>query len=292
MLRRRGFAESSAARIDAEGFVRVVSANRRSQLQNRVPPKSVSRAVVATHARRRKKRRATAPKKALQAEAVSTRKRPRRKRSEHRFETGPAGMSCSGSSLSPANIFHRPTLPPSRHRSFVRGELGFQRQARRPPGKATAARRIRAFSTHRPAERGTIQTLYDAIAGQHADWLFPRGGPTRRPCRRTRRVVDGHDVSDRGGRLPASHPAGRHLRGETALHSTRIYQLLQLAVGRPGHHDALGGIWRALGSLSASRCPLPVPDDNDRPAGVARRARLPGLPEGAAEEIDAAGSRQ
>ena len=72
------------ARIDAEGLLRVVSGNRRSQLQNRVAAEERLAILVRDAMRVAKKRRATAPTKASKEKRLEGKKLRARKKENRR----------------------------------------------------------------------------------------------------------------------------------------------------------------------------------------------------------------
>jgi len=73
-----------AARIDAEGLVRVVAGNRRSQMQNRAAAEERLAALIRDAMHVPKKRRATAPTKASKQKRLDTKKQQSRKKADRR----------------------------------------------------------------------------------------------------------------------------------------------------------------------------------------------------------------
>lgn len=73
-----------AARIDADGMVRVVAGNRRSQMQNRAAAEERLAKLVRDAMHVAKKRRATAPTKASKERRLETKKQQSRKKANRR----------------------------------------------------------------------------------------------------------------------------------------------------------------------------------------------------------------
>jgi ribosome-associated protein len=73
-----------AARIDAEGMVRVVAGNRRSQMQNRAAAEERLAVLVRDAMHVAKKRRATAPTKASKEKRLETKRQQSRKKESRR----------------------------------------------------------------------------------------------------------------------------------------------------------------------------------------------------------------
>ena len=76
-----------AARIDSDGMVRVVSGNRRSQLQNRVAADERLASLVRDAMHVAKKRRATAPTRASKERRLETKKQRSKKKEGRRKDT-------------------------------------------------------------------------------------------------------------------------------------------------------------------------------------------------------------
>ena len=76
-----------AARLDAEGMVRVVASDRRSQLQNRESAEERLVALVRQALHVKKKRRATRPTKSSQEKRLAEKKRRSRQKRDRRSET-------------------------------------------------------------------------------------------------------------------------------------------------------------------------------------------------------------
>src|SRR3954468_5143559 len=76
-----------AARIDAEGMVRVVSGNRRSQLQNRGAAEERLAALIRDALHVPKKRRATAPTRASKERRLDTKKQQSKKKENRRKDS-------------------------------------------------------------------------------------------------------------------------------------------------------------------------------------------------------------
>jgi ribosome-associated protein len=77
-------AEKLAARIDADGLVRVVSANRRSQMQNRVAAEARLAELVAAAMYVAPRRKKTKPSKASKEQRLQSKKRQSEKKSNRR----------------------------------------------------------------------------------------------------------------------------------------------------------------------------------------------------------------
>ena len=73
-----------AARIDAEGMVRVVAGNRRSQMQNRAAAEERLAALIRAALHVPKKRRATAPTRASKEKRLDTKKQQAKKKKNRR----------------------------------------------------------------------------------------------------------------------------------------------------------------------------------------------------------------
>jgi ribosome-associated protein len=76
-----------AARIDAEGLVRVVAGNRRSQLQNRSAAEERLAALIRDAMHVPKKRRATAPTKASKQKRLDSKKEQSKKKASRRKDS-------------------------------------------------------------------------------------------------------------------------------------------------------------------------------------------------------------
>jgi ribosome-associated protein len=76
-----------AARIDAEGMIRVVAGNRRSQLQNRVAAEERLAKLVRDAMHVPRKRRATAPTKASRERRLESKRQQARKKESRRKDT-------------------------------------------------------------------------------------------------------------------------------------------------------------------------------------------------------------